>query len=103
MNFKFDFIRKLGSFNVLPITGTLREKCPYSEFFWSVFSTIRTEYGPEKIQIRTLHAVQKRGRLSYYKLGQVLQSRESITKWVNYYQVGQYNLLGNRQFPPENS
>ena len=24
---------------------TLREKCPYSEFFWSVFSRIRTECG----------------------------------------------------------
>ena len=24
---------------------TLREKCPYSEFFWSVFSGIWTEYG----------------------------------------------------------
>ena len=24
---------------------SLREKCPYSEFFWSVFSCIRTEYG----------------------------------------------------------
>ena len=23
----------------------VREKCPYSEFFWSVFSRIRTEYG----------------------------------------------------------
>ena len=23
----------------------MREKCPYSEFFWSVFSRIRTEYG----------------------------------------------------------
>ena len=22
-------------------------KCPYSELFWSVFSCIRTEYGPE--------------------------------------------------------
>ena len=28
---------------------TLREKCPYSEFFWSVFSRICTEYGPEKL------------------------------------------------------
>ena len=27
------------------ISHTLREKCPYSEFFWSVFSRIRTEYG----------------------------------------------------------
>ena len=25
--------------------NTLREKCPYSELFWSVFSCIRTEYG----------------------------------------------------------
>ena len=24
---------------------TLREKCLYSEFFWSIFSYIRTEYG----------------------------------------------------------
>ena len=23
---------------------TLREKCPYSDFFWSVFSHIQTEY-----------------------------------------------------------
>ena len=27
--------------------------CPYLEFFWSVFSCIRTEYGPEKLQIQT--------------------------------------------------
>ena len=26
---------------------TLREKCPYSELFWSVFSRIRTEYGAQ--------------------------------------------------------
>ena len=46
------------------LTFPLREKCPYSEFFWSVFSRIRTEYGeilgnagkygPEKLRIRTL-------------------------------------------------
>ena len=24
---------------------SLREKCPHSEFFWSIFSRIRTEYG----------------------------------------------------------
>ena len=23
----------------------LREKCPYSKFFWFIFSRIRTEYG----------------------------------------------------------
>ena len=26
-------------------TNSLREKCPYSKFLWSVFSRIRTEYG----------------------------------------------------------
>ena len=26
---------------------TLLEKCPFSELFWSAFSRIRTEYGPE--------------------------------------------------------
>ena len=29
---------------------TLREKCPYSEFSWSVFSNIQTEYG-KKLRI----------------------------------------------------
>ena len=32
----------------------LREKCPHSESFWSVFSHIWTKYGSEKLQIRTL-------------------------------------------------
>ena len=27
------------------MTKTLREKCPYLQFFWSVFPCIRTEYG----------------------------------------------------------
>ena len=27
------------------LTQSLRKKCPYSEFFWSVFYHIRTEYG----------------------------------------------------------
>ena len=29
----------------LSLICTLREKCPYSELFWSAFSRIRTEYG----------------------------------------------------------
>ena len=31
----------------------LREKCPYSEFFWTVFSLYAEKYWPEKLQIRT--------------------------------------------------
>ena len=30
---------------ILDWTSTLREKCLYSEFFWSVFFRIQTEYG----------------------------------------------------------
>ena len=37
------------------LTLTLREKCPYSEIFWSVFSRIRTEYG--EIRSKSLHSV----------------------------------------------
>ena len=33
---------------------SIRKKCPYSEFFWSISSRIRTECGQEKFQIRTL-------------------------------------------------
>ena len=32
----------------------MREKCPYSEFFWSVFSPNVGKYGSEKLRIRTL-------------------------------------------------
>ena len=28
--------------------NSLREKCPYSKFFWSVFSPNAGKYGPEK-------------------------------------------------------
>ena len=36
----------------------LREKGPYSEFFWSVFSHIRTEYGD--LQSKSPHSVRIR-------------------------------------------
>ena len=48
---------KLGLIKILK----LREKCPYSEFFWSAVFRIQTEHspnagkcGPEKIRIRIL-------------------------------------------------
>ena len=34
----------------------MREKCPYSEFFWSVFSHIPTEYG--EIRTRITHSIE---------------------------------------------
>ena len=47
----FHLIKKKHFISIvqLSITSTLalslREKCPYSEFLWSTFSRIRTEYG----------------------------------------------------------
>ena len=47
--------------NLIP----LHEKCPYSEFFWSVFSRTRTAYGdllcisPYSIQMRTRKTLEK--------------------------------------------
>ena len=38
-------IRTLERNELKTIFSTLRVKCPYLEFFWSVFSHIRTEYG----------------------------------------------------------
>ena len=38
--------------SIIIISCTLREKCPHSECFWSVISSIRIEYGPEKLRIR---------------------------------------------------
>ena len=36
------------------IKMTLREKFPYLEFFWSVFTANTRKYGPEKLVIRIL-------------------------------------------------
>ena len=38
---------------------SLCEKCPYSEFFWSVFSTTRTEYR-EILRKDICHEIEKR-------------------------------------------
>ena len=40
---------------------SLREKCPYSELFWSVFSRIRTECGPEQLQISPIAIISHLG------------------------------------------
>ena len=41
LNFNFKFTVQFPTPSCYP----LREKCPYSEFFWGVFSFIRTDYG----------------------------------------------------------
>ena len=40
--------------------NSLRQKCPYSELFWSALSGIRTEYGEIQILRISLYSVQMR-------------------------------------------
>ena len=44
---------------------SLHKMCPLSELFWSVFSRIQTQYGPEKLRIRALFTLWFRWR--FYK------------------------------------
>ena len=50
---------------------TLREKCPFSEFFWSLFSSIWTEYGeigsisPCSVRMRENTDQKNSGKCSY--------------------------------------
>ena len=44
----------IGKISWCLIKTSMREKCPYSEFFWSVFSLTTGKYGPEKLRIWTL-------------------------------------------------
>ena len=60
-NFIENWFLKASYFNLSIKSNTsftLREKCPYSEFFWSAFSRIWTEYG--EIRSITSYSVQMR-------------------------------------------
>ena len=54
---KYKITRKL-LLCITRICNTLRKMCPYSEFFWFVFSRIQTEYG----EIRSQGLIQKKSR-----------------------------------------
>ena len=54
---KYKITRKL-LLCIKHICNTLRKMCPYSEFFWFVFSRIQTEYG----EIRSQGLIQKKCR-----------------------------------------
>ena len=51
-------IRKFGKTPSDPTRLALRKKCPYSEFFWSSFFRIRTEYG--NLLHKSLYSVRMR-------------------------------------------
>ena len=78
----------LGSCYLKLTTLSLREKCPYSEFFWTEWG----KYGPEKLRIWTLFAQwmfqPKSGQCS------LLIPPENIQKWKE--NVGQKWVMSIR-------
>ena len=50
-------------------TSSLRKECPYSEFFWSVFSPNAVKYGPEKLTKAKLNS------LNSLKIAKVLSQK----------------------------
>ena len=72
----------------------LRGKCPYSEFFWSVFPSIRTEYlsvfspnagkyGSEKFRIRTLFTQSWGISTLFHRVKSIEKSIEKSKNWHN--------------------
>ena len=75
------------SVNVLLWTVTLRKKCPYSEFSWSVFSYMRTHYGD--LLCKSSHSVQIRKKIDQknFKYEHFLRSVsyvKEVTQWGNH-------------------
>ena len=65
---------------------TVFKNCSYSKFFWSVFSRIRTEYGPEKLRIRTHFSqwnLQFRENLYSNIFYAVIMENERVSKKAN--------------------
>ena len=66
---------------------SLCEKSSYSDFFWSVFFRIRTEYGPEKLRIRTFFTQYSWSEISesvvtsYYVEIQLFSALENKDSW----------------------
>ena len=80
---KYKITRKL-LLCIKRICNTLRKMCPYSEFFWFVFSRIQTEYG----EIRSQGLIQKkcrhrqRRRRPNYMTMKFAQRKKQLGVWV---------------------
>ena len=66
------------------VKDTLREKCPHSEFFWSLYSRIRTTYR----EMRSISPFQS----EYGKIGSRKTPNTDITQW---YSQGKSTLKWN--------
>ena len=86
------------------LLNTQREKCPYSEFFWSVFFRIRTEYGD--LLRKYSYSVQMRENTDQknFECGYFLRSDERMcngkllqSKWITLFYMHKYKKMKNPQ------
>ena len=66
---------------------SLRKKCPYSEFFWSVFSRIQTEYGeirsisPYSVRVRE-NTDQKNSEYGHFSRSAYQRAVQNISQYL---------------------
>ena len=85
----------LKKFQALESLHILRKRCPYSELFWSVFSSIRTEYG--KIDAPHFFVFSPNaGKYGPEKLRRLIlftQWQKTVKTWdINYFLQGTSNI-----------
>ena len=107
-----DFFQKL-KYSTVAIFLTLREKCPYSEFFWSIFSAFGLndtpylsvfspnagKYGTEEPPIRTLITQCNAPRLIFFS-GKFSRKIWNILRIESILVKGYIKKLGFREFCP---
>ena len=75
----------------------LREKCPYSVFFWSTISRIRSEYGSEKLRIRRKETFGDMVMIFYSTVDPLLlPSLKGSKTRCNLYEPGLYTQVASK-------
>ena len=65
---------------ISPRLKTLREKCPYSELFWSVFSRIRPEYGEIQFKCGKMQTKITQNADTFYALKMFVSEKKKLIK-----------------------
>ena len=81
------FFNEYFLFHMITERQSLRQKCPYSEFFWSVFSRIQTEYGEILFRVNFSEAVDQRCSVKKRLLEISQNSYENTCAWVFFNKV----------------
>ena len=80
----------------------MRKKCPYSEYFWSLFSFIRTEYGdlhsrsPYSVRMRKNKDQQKTPNSDTFHAVKLLFSQRSAVKKLGFFKWGIQKVVSSK-------